>query len=160
MNPSIRKKLVLCLRSGHVLAGFAEPEALSAAGQFQVLMPQGRKVEVAGEQLLAAYFVGEFVNVQMLASPAPRGAVPLPGVRVRCRTLDHQTREGLLATDLLHLEAGVELTPPFAECSWQRVYIPRGALEQFSIIGVVRPPRRRRAGSEAQRWLFPSGEKG
>lgn len=158
MNPSIRKKLVLCLRSGTLLAGFAEPEALSAAGRLQILMPQGRKVEVEGEQLLAAYYVADFVSAQVLASPAPRGAVPLPGVRVRCRTVDHQTREGLLATDLLHLEAGLELTPSFAECPWQRVYIPRGALEQFSIVGVVHPPRRRRAASEAQRWLFPSGE--
>ncbi|MGH9484011.1 MAG: hypothetical protein ACRD1F_03050, partial [Terriglobales bacterium] len=122
-----------------------------------LLRPEGQRVEVDQEQILAGYFVDEFVRDEELMRAAPRGAVALPGIRMRCRTLDHQTREGLLASDLLGLHEGLELTAPYAECRWQRLYVPRRALEYLAVVGVVRAARQRRQAPQAQISLFSPG---
>ncbi|MGH9468068.1 MAG: DUF6982 domain-containing protein [Terriglobales bacterium] len=165
MTSSTRKRVILRLtaRRGDrtFQAGFAEPAALRQPHRLELLLPEGETLTLAPGEWSAAYFVADFSADTLNHFPDPtsdpgarmhRG--PAAGVRLRCRLLDHQNIDGMLASDLLHLEEGIELTPPHGGSLWTRVYVPRRALDQLSVVEVVRPPRRRRPAAADQFSLF------
>ncbi|MGH9488067.1 MAG: DUF6982 domain-containing protein [Terriglobales bacterium] len=163
MNPAARKKVVLRLLAHGALAsaerwlaGVVDPAVLADTQAWEILLPQGQLVRLDPAQVQAVYFVSNLDAAAALALPPARGAVRLPGVQVRCRTRDRQVLDGILASDLLRLEVGVELTPLFSGCPWQRVHVPRPALLHLSVVEVLRPAHRRRSmpAPELQFGLF------
>lgn len=154
VNPATHKKIALRLLSSGWLTGFGDPAALRSADPIELLPLSGPLVRVARGQLQAAYFLSDFSQLALLHLPAPRGELRLPGVRMQCRTRDRQMLEGILASDLLALPSGLDLTPLYARCPWQRVYLPMSALDQLQVVEVVRPVRHRRTPAPAQILLF------
>jgi hypothetical protein len=67
---------------------------------------------------------------------------------VRLRFRDDDVMEGIVSNDLLDLlDTGVQLTPPDLHGNSLRLFIPRAALEEMKVLGVVGVARR--TGREA-----------
>ncbi|MGH9477252.1 MAG: DUF6982 domain-containing protein [Terriglobales bacterium] len=161
MNPATHKKIVLRLHPAAWLSGYVDPARLRDKGMLELLPPEGPLIRIAREEVQAAYFVADFHPAGLETLIPPRGETPLPGVRVRCRTRGRHMLDGILASDLLAVAEGLDLTPPYTRSSWHRVWVPAAALEQLQVVEVVRAARRRRASAPhgtGQITLFDSAE--
>jgi hypothetical protein len=69
---------------------------------------------------------------------------------VRLKFQDEDVMEGMVANDLLDLlDKGVQLTPPDLHGNTLRIFIPRSALAEVKVLGVVGVARRAPADSRA-----------
>lgn len=130
MNPSTHKKVVVRRLSGPatpILAGFIAASELADPGPVHLLTAEGQAVELGLDQVQAVFFVPDFDRLEAIrAGGYPGRSGPrLPGLWVRVRSRDHQSLEGILATDLLELGAGLWLSPLYRDSPWQRVFMPR-----------------------------------
>jgi hypothetical protein len=74
----------------------------------------------------------------------------LDGLWVRLRYADNETIEGVVPNDLLSLlDNGVHITPPDLNSSTDRIFIPRSALTELTVLGVVGIARRKPAAAAA-----------
>ena len=80
----------------------------------------------------------------------------LDGLWVRLRFIDGDTLEGVVPNDLLGLlDNGVHITPPDLSSSTDRIFVPRPALSELTVLGVVGVARRKpAAAATAQPRLF------
>jgi hypothetical protein len=81
----------------------------------------------------------------------------LDGLWLRLRYLDGETLEGVVPNDLLSLlDNGVQITPPDVNSTTDRIFIPRTALSEITVLGVVGIARRKPAAAPvaAQPRLF------
>lgn len=68
---------------------------------------------------------------------------------------DGEELEGVAANDRSLIEsAGLLLTPPDTRSNTQRVFIPRAAIREFTVLGVVRPPSMAQQKTGGQAQLF------
>lgn len=145
VNTSHRKKALVRQPGNRLLqAGVVNVDDLqAAAGEIELLTPEGQRLELERNQVQAVYLVTDFEATRTTA--AATGARQA-GVWVRVRGRDRSTIEGILESDLLELETGVWLLPLQAGGFYQRVYIPREAIAGLSVVEVVKPTRRRSGG--------------
>jgi hypothetical protein len=69
---------------------------------------------------------------------------------VRLRFNDGETLEGVIPNDLLSLmENGLQITPPDLNSSTDRIFVPRSALSELTVLGVVGIARRKPAAAAA-----------
>jgi hypothetical protein len=69
----------------------------------------------------------------------------MDGLWVRVKFRDGEVMDGILANNLLLLEAqGFTLVPPDPYANNQRLFVPRIALSELQVLGVVGSPLRRR----------------
>ena len=112
----------------------------------------------------SVYFVREFPETFQPERKVFLSRPKLDGLWVRLRFRDEDVMEGIVANNLLDLlDTGVQLTPPDLHGNSLKVFIPRSALAEMKVLGVVgvarRPPRDasggpRAAASPAQSKLF------
>ncbi|HUX67090.1 MAG TPA: hypothetical protein VMV31_06350 [Terriglobales bacterium] len=156
MNPTTHKKVVVRHRPLGLLPGFLDPLQLESSARWELITPEGQALVLSPEQVLTVYFVSDLEQLEELRLPAAsgRGGAKLAGLWVRVRCLDRHSLEGILASDLLQLQAGVWLTPLWPGSPWHRAFLPRPGVEQVTALEVVRPPRRRRSPATQQIGLF------
>jgi hypothetical protein len=74
----------------------------------------------------------------------------LEGLWVKLRFRDDETLEGVISNDLLaFLDKGLHLTPPDFNANADRIYVPRNALVELTVLGVVGIARRKPAAAAA-----------
>ena len=79
----------------------------------------------------------------------------LDGLWVRLRYTDNETLEGVVPNDLLALlDNGLQITPPDLNSTTDRIFIPRTALAEVTVLGVVGVARRKPAAASTQPRLF------
>ncbi|MGH9482447.1 MAG: DUF6982 domain-containing protein [Terriglobales bacterium] len=154
MNPSTHKKVAVRHQQLGLVAGIVDPAQLGRPGvpqPFELLTPEGQATLLDPRQVQAVYFISDFDRAQALRGLPAAGhgsAARLPGLWVRVRCRDRYSVEGIVASELLDLEAGLWLSPLVPDSPWQRVYLPRSAMEQIVPMELVRRPRRRRASAQ------------
>jgi len=74
----------------------------------------------------------------------------VPGVWLRLTLADGEELEGVAANDRSLVDgAGLLLIPPDTRSNTQRVFIPRSAIRDFTVLGVISPlPDARRTGGQ------------
>lgn len=84
----------------------------------------------------------------------------LDGLWVRLRFRDGESLEGVIPNDLLGLQDnGLQMTPPDFNSNTDRIFVPRSALTEFSVLGVVGIARRKpSATAGVQPRLFTEDE--
>ena len=150
--------MVLLLDRGH-LKGYLNPAALARAEAFDLLTPDGEHVSVAMASVKSVYFVREFPDVFQPERKVFLSRPKLDGLWVRLRFRDEDVMEGIVANDLLDLlDNAVQLTPPDLHGNTLRLFIPRSALAEMKVLGVVgaarRTPRAAGAVAASQSKLF------
>ncbi len=127
------------------IAGFVSPQAWLAAAGIEILTPAGAIVSVPYSDVKVACFVREFDGTGWNAERRLFVSRPkTEGLWVRALFRDNDYVEGILPNDLLQFEPqGYLLAPPDASSNNQRVFLPRTALKELKVMGVVGSPARK-----------------
>ncbi len=141
---STNKKIVIRRFEREPLPGFVNPQAYLRAEGLEVLSPSGEVLMVPYEDVKAVYFVRDFDSIEPGAEHRVFNTRPKTnGVWVRMRFRDGELMDGILANNLLLLEPyGFTVVPPSPTSSNQRVFVPRAALADVQVLGVVGSPLR------------------
>ncbi|MFY9805187.1 MAG: hypothetical protein WA211_15675 [Candidatus Acidiferrales bacterium] len=158
VSSSTRKKVVVLLMDRTPLKGYLNSPSLGAAETIDLLTPDGEHVEIAAANVKSVYFVREFPEAFDPERKVFLSRPKLDGLWVRLRFRDQDVMEGIVANDLLELlDNGVQLTPPDIHGNNLRLFIPRSAIADMKVLGVVgaaRQTRRESAVSTSQTKLF------
>lgn len=154
---STHKKVVVVLSDRTDVKGYLNPARLQPSQPIDLLTTDGEHRAIEMGDVRAIYFVRDFTAEYEPERKAFFSRPKLDGLWVRLTFLDHETLEGVVPNDLLALlDSGVQITPPDLSGTAVRIYIPRTALAELTVLGVVGVARRQpaRAAGSAQPKLF------
>ena len=147
---STHKKVVITLLDRSALRGYLSPTRLGQSDPIDLLTPDGEHQQVPLAKIRAIYFVREFTDEFEPERKAFLSRPKLDGLWVRLRFTDNDTLEGVVPNDLLSLlDQGIQITPPDLNSSTDRIFIPRSALTEVTVLGVVGIARRKPAAAAA-----------
>lgn len=154
---STHKKVVVVLANKKPVRGYLSPARLGQIDPLDLLTPDGEHQELALASIRSVYFVRDFDEDFEPERKAFLSRPKLDGLWLRLRYLDGETLEGVVPNDLLSLlDNGVQITPPDLKSTTDRIFIPRAALSEVTVLGVVGISRRKPAAAPvaAQPRLF------
>jgi hypothetical protein len=141
---STHKKVVVVLLDKTALRGYLGPTRLGQSDPIDVLTPDGEHVQIPLARVRAVYFVREFSDDFEPERKAFLSRPKLDGLWVRLRFTDNDVLEGVVPNDLLSiLDNGLQITPPDLNSATDRIFIPRTALSEVTVLGVVGIARRK-----------------
>jgi hypothetical protein len=147
-SPSALKKVAVVLLDQTVFKGYLNPAALGRTETIDLLTQDGEHLPICLSQVKSIYFVRELTEPFEPERKAFLSRPKLDGLWVRLRFQDEDVIEGIVSNDLLSLlDAGVHLTPPDLNGNNLRMYIPRSALSEMKVLGVVGAARRAPGGA-------------
>ena len=153
---STHKKVIVTFSDGASLQGYINPLRLPD-DPLDVLTTNGEHRQVPLKEIRAVYFVRDFTEDYEPERKAFFSRPKLDGLWVRLKFRDNQTLEGVVSNDLLALlDSGIQITPPDLNGAAVRIFVPRSALSEVTVLGVVGVARRKpvAAALPAQPKLF------
>jgi hypothetical protein len=147
---STHKKVIVVLADRKPLRGYLNPARLGQTDPVDLLTPDGEHQEIPLAKIRSIYFVRDFSDEFEPERKAFLSRPKLDGLWVRLRYTDGETLEGLTPNDLLSLlDNGVQITPPDLNSTTDRIFVPRSALSEIIVLGVVGIARRKPAAAAA-----------
>jgi hypothetical protein len=147
---STHKKVVVLFFDNTSVKGYLSAVGLGRAETIDLLTPDGEHRSIELNQVKSIHFVREFVDTVSPERKVFLSRPKLDGLWVRLHFRDEDVMEGIVANDLLDfLDTGVQLTPPDLHGNTLRLLIPRSALTEVKVLGVVGVARRSPADSGA-----------
>jgi hypothetical protein len=147
---STHKKVVVVLADKKTVRGYLSPTRLGQADPIDLLTPDGEHEGIPLAKVRSIYFVRDFASDFEPERKAFLSRPKLDGLWVRLRYLDSETLEGVIPNDLLSLlDNGVQITPPDLNSTTDRIFVPRAALAEVTVLGVVGIARRKPAAAAA-----------
>lgn len=157
MAGSTAKKVLIRRFDREPLTGFVNPQSYLQPGGVELLAPNGALAMVPYLEIKAVCFVRDFDSAE--AGPEKKVFNTRPktdGLWVRMHLRDGEVLDGILSNNLLQLTPeGFTVTPPDAYANNQKLFVPRAALAQLNVLGVVGSPLTRRKPKPA-----PAGQIG
>ncbi len=157
--PSTHKKVVVRKLNRDTLNGYLSPANFIVDGKVEVLNTSGNVVAIDLKDIKGIYFVREFGEPDSLRktfTTRPR----TEGLWVRLRFRDNEIMEGMMPNDLVLVGPdGFLITPPDTRSNTQRIFVPRSALSELTVLAVIGGGAQRRgkaatASDERQEQLF------
>jgi len=138
------------------MRGYLNPTRLGQINPLDLLTPDGEHEQIPLERIRSLYFVREFNGDFEPERKSFLSRPKLDGLWIRLRYTDGETLEGVVPNDLLSLlDNGVQFTPPDLNSNTDRIFVPRSAITQLTVLGVVGIARRKPATTlPAQPKLF------
>ncbi len=155
--PSTHKKVIVRKLGRDVASGYVSPANFIVEGQLELLNPEGKVVMIDLKEIKSVDFVRDFSD--LAASPRktfttrPRS----DGLWVRLKFIDNDVLEGIIANDLTQIAPeGYLITPPDTRGNTQRIFVPKSALDELSVLAVIGRVEARRKPTEdtSQPGLF------
>jgi hypothetical protein len=147
---STHKKVVVLLADKKTIRGYLNPSRLAHADPVDLLTPDGEHEQIPLARIRSIYFVREFSDDFEPERKAFLSRPKLDGLWVRLRYTDGETLEGVVPNDLLSLlDNGLQITPPDLNSATDRIFVPRSALTEVIVLGVVGIARRKPAAAAA-----------
>jgi len=159
---STNKKVVVIRFDREPVAGVVNPALFGESGAVEILTPAGNLVKALLDEIKAVCFVKDL--------PAPdawqrnRFFAVRPksgGLWLRFRFRDEDGLDGVVPNNLLTLESnGFTVVPPDPSFLNQRIFVPKSALLEAQVLGVIGSPlkqpaqRKPKPASPAQIELF------
>ena len=146
MSGSTTKKVIVERFEREPLRGFVNPQTWLLADGVELISTSGTVVVAPYEEIKTVCFVKDLDcqrtgPERRLFTSRPKGE----GLWVRMLFRDGDFLDGLLANNLLQLEAqGFTVVPPDPSSNYQRVFVPKAALAELKVLGVIGGPLRRR----------------
>ena len=142
MTPTTNKKVLISRFDRESLAGFVSPSTYLQPEGMELLSVNGTVLIVPYLEVKTVAFVRDFEQGE--PRPELRSFTTRPkmaGLWVRMRFRDGETLDGVLANNLLLLDGiGFMVVPPDPGYQNQRLFIPKAALTQVQVLGVVGSP--------------------
>lgn len=154
LQTSTHKKVIVHKANQDLIKGYVHPQSCFAAEGLELLNEAGQLLRVAWAELKQVDFVRELDAEASEPERKVFGSRPkLEGLWVRLRFKDNDVLEGIIANNLIEgTDKGFMLTPPDLNANHQRIFVPRQALAEITVLGVITPgQRRRRVLSEEER---------
>ena len=141
---STNKKIVIRRFDRESLPGFVNPQTYLQPGGIEVLTSSGSLLVIPYEDVKALYFVRDFDGGEpSVDNRLFQNRPKMNGVWIRMRFRDGEIMDGLMPNNLLQLEPqGFTFIPPNAGSNNQKVFVPRAALADLQVVGVVGSPLR------------------
>lgn len=141
------------------LKGYVNPADLPGTDTLDLLTPDGEHQAVPADDIKAVYFVDDLNQPYQPERKSFLSRPKLEGLWLRLTFRDRETLEGIVANELLEvLDRGIQMIPPDLHGNCSRVYVPRSALTEVKVLGVVgaakRLARPAAAAASAQPKLF------
>ncbi len=135
---STRKRVVVRKLDKGLVKGFLDPKGY-LTDELQVLDRDGRLIHVPMAAVKGVFFVRDFEgNPERAERKVFRSRPRLAGLWVRMTFKDTEVLEALLANKLLDLDPmGYLVTPPDVYSNNLRIFIPRTALTEMEVLGVI-----------------------
>ena len=147
---STHKKVIIELLEKKLLRGYLNPARLPHAEVVDVLTPEGEHEEVPLAKVRAIYFVQNLSEDIEMERKSFLSRPKLDGLWVRLRFRDGESLEGVIPNDLLAFQDnGLQMTPPDFNSNTDRIFVPRSALTELTVLGVVGIARRKPAAAAA-----------
>ena len=143
---STSKKVRISRFEREALLGFVNPQTYLRPAGVELLTPDGNYSLVPYDEVKAVQFVKDFeppdpATARKVFSTRPK----MDGLWVRVKFRDGEVMDGILANNLLSLEShGFTIVPPDPYSNNQRLFLPRAALSELQVLGVVGSPLRPR----------------
>ena len=155
---SSRKKVLVRRFTGDVLPGYLPASGFVHEGLLDLLDLSGRILPLPLADVKLVSFVRDF-NLSDTRDPerlTRRAFLARPrqeGLWVRLMFRSGDLLEGLAPIDITLLDAlaedsGLFLTPPDTRSNTQRLYVPRAAIQELSLLAVITSPSKRLARAE------------
>jgi hypothetical protein len=139
------------------VAGYVAPQTYLRPDGLELIERSAQVVLIPYEQVQAVYFVREFEGDPEIDKKVFASRPKLDGLWVRLTFRNGDMMEGVIPNNLLLMsEHGLAITPPEANSNTHRIFVPRAALEDLKVLGVIGSPvHQRRRGKET-----PAGQIG
>lgn len=147
-----------------LLRGWVNPAAFLVDEGVELLTLDGQATVLPFADVKAVHFVREFEeNGEHLERKVFSSRPKLDGLWLRLRFKDDEIIEGILSNNLLLVEpSGFTITPPDPYANSQKIFVPRAALAELRVLGVigspVAPAKRRRAAVPSDKQIGLFGE--
>lgn len=154
---STHKKVIVRKMDRDSVSGYVNANYLSD-GKLHVLNTAGTLVVVDLQEVKGVYFVREFGDSESLARKTFTSRPRTEGLWVRLRFRDNEIIEGMMPNDLVQEGAeGFSIIPPDTRSNTQRIFVPRSALAEMTVLGVIgeKKPRVRGRGPEEDARQVP-----
>jgi hypothetical protein len=160
---STNKKVHLARFDREPVEGFVQSATGLEGDTIEVLTPAGSLLRIPVSETKAVCFVRDFDAGESWREHRTFQTRPKsPGLWVRLVFRDGDSMEGMVQNNLMLLEpAGFGIIPPDPTFQNQRIFVPRTALREVQVLGVVGSPLKRRVGkkqdAEGQLEMFGEG---
>jgi hypothetical protein len=155
---STHKKVIVRKMGRDSVQGYVGAAAEFLVGnKLELLNTSGNVVLMDLGEIKGVYFVRDFADSNSLQRKTFTTRPRIEGLWVRLRFRDGETLEGLMPNDLTQVRAeGFFLNPPDTRGNVQRIFVPRLALVELTVLAVIgsAAKRRRQADSAHQTPLL------
>ena len=144
MAVSTNKKIVIRRFDREAINGFVNPQSYLQEAGVEVLTSSGTALVVPYNEVKALYFVRDFDGSDILEENRLFHTRPkMNGIWIRMKFRDGDLMDGLIPNNLLQWDThGVTFIPPNPTANNQKVFVPRAALLELQVVGVVGSPLR------------------
>jgi uncharacterized protein DUF6982 len=161
-SSSTHKKVVVLLLDASALKGYLNPARLGRTEEVDLLTLAGEHRAIQLADIKSVHFVREFTEPFEFERKTFLSRPKLDGLWVRLRFRDQDELEGIVPNNLLDLvDSGIQITPPDLHGNTIRMFVPRSALTEMKVLGVIGVARRlpaqrpeRKTAAAAQSKLF------
>jgi hypothetical protein len=149
---STNKKVLVTRFERESVAGFVQTPGGLGVEAVELLTPSGSLVRLPYSEVKAVCFVRDFEGGETWREHRAFATRPkTPGLWIKLVFRDQDSTEGLLANNLMLVEeAGFHIIPPDPTFQSQRIFVPRMALREVQVLGVIGSGRRRKAAKSDQ----------
>ena len=155
--PSTHKKVIVRKIGRDSLSGYVSPASFVVDRKLELLNTSGKLVQIDLAEIKSVDFVRDFSEA---GAPVRKTFTTRPrteGLWVRLKFTDNDVLEGMMPNDLSQVGAdGFLVTPPDTRGNTQRIFVPKSALEEITVLAVIghAQARRKRAEDARQVGLF------
>jgi hypothetical protein len=147
------KKVVVRKMDRDTVNGYVGASFISD-GKLELMNTAGNVVAIELHEIKGVYFVREFRDFESLTRKTFASRPRVEGLWVRLRFRDNEVIEGMMPNDLLHEgNEGFSIIPPDTRSNTQRIFVPRAALAEMTVIGVIGDKKSGRRGRRPEDTL-------
>ena len=146
MSGSTNKSVIVERFDREPIKGFVNPQTWLLDDGFELMTVDGTVLRIPYQETKIVSFVKDLdgpgpTRDRRLFTTRPK----TEGLWVRMLFRDGDHFDGLLANNLLQLDPqGFTVVPPHPSSNNQRLFLPRAALSELKVLGVIGSPLRRR----------------
>ena len=142
---STHKKVIIRKMDRDTIQGYVGSGEFLAGGKFEILNMAGNVVQIELSHIKGVYFVRDFADSSSLSRKTFASRPRVEGLWVRLRFRDAEILEALMPNDLAQLRPeGFFLNPPDMRGNVQRIFVPRSALAEMTVLAVIGAAVKRR----------------
>jgi len=144
--PSTSKKVLVARFKREPVQGFVQTPGGFLPEGVELLSPSGSLLTIPYTEAKAVCFVRDFESGETWRERRSYATRPkMPGLWVRCLFRDGDSIEGILANNLMLMDPlGFYVVPPDPTFQNQRIFLPKAALTEVHVLGVIGSPLRPR----------------